>query len=114
MPWPIIIVILFSVFVYFAPRIGLPRWSWIVIAELIAIAECAFMGKASPSWELKHEIASWLLLIILPWLALAIYLWSNPYPDEHPGFTAIGVLIVFVIATTIGFVIGDMSGLVPQ
>ncbi len=113
MRWPITIVILFAALVYFAPMVGLPRKSWIVITALIAIAECALMGKTSPSWELKHVIASWLLFIILPWLAVGIYLWTNPYPDRHPGFTAIGVLIVFVISTTIGFVVGDM-GLVPQ
>jgi hypothetical protein len=113
MPWTIIFVIVFTAAIPVAAKVGMPRWGWIVIATIIVVADCAIMGKASPSWELKHVIASWFFLIILPWVAITTYLWFSRYP-ARPWPTAIGVPVVFVVALAMGLLVGDMSGLVPQ
>ena len=91
----------------------MPRWGWLIVATIIASVECAFYDKASPSWELRHVIASWFFLILLPWVAVAVYLLRSRYP-AHPVGTALGVPIVYVLALVVGFAVGDMSGLVPQ
>lgn len=113
MPWPIIFVIVFTGVIPVAAKKRMPRWGWIFIATIIVIAECSIMGKASPSWEFKHVIASWLFLNILPWISITTYLWFSRYPARS-GLIAMGVPVVFVVTYAIGLLIGDMSGLVPQ
>ena len=113
MLWVILPVVAVALMFPVAARYGMPRWGWLIVAAIITCVECAFYGKASPSWELQHVIASWFLLILLPWAAVAIYLWFSPYHSQLVA-TALGVPFVYVLALVVGFVVGDMSGLVPQ
>jgi hypothetical protein len=96
-----------------AATYGMPRWGWLIASIVIAFIECVFYGKASQSWELHHVIASWFFLILLPWAMIAIYLWFSRYP-ENPLGTSLGIPVVYALVLIIGFVIGDISGLVPQ
>ena len=113
MLWVILPVVAVALAVPAAARYGMPRWGWLILATVITSVECAFYGKASPSWELQHVIASWVFLILLPWAAVAMHLWFSRYPAQPVG-TALGVPFVYVLALVVGFVVGDMSGLVPQ
>jgi len=113
MLWLIIIVLAVVAAVPVAAAASMPRWGWIVITAFAAGAECVLLGKASPSWEPKHVIASWFFTIFLPWAAVAMYLWFSRYP-ARPVLTAFSVLVVYVLVIVVGLVAGDMSGLVPQ
>ena len=113
MLWVILPVVALMLAVPVAARYRMPRWGWLIVATIIIFVECAFYGKASPSWELRHVIASWFFLIVLPWASVAVYLWFSRYPANPVG-TALGVPAVYVLALVVGFAVGDMSGLVPQ
>lgn len=113
MLWLIIILLAVAAAVPIAAAAGMPRWGWIVITTFAAGTECALLGKASPSWELKHVIASWVFTIFFPWAAVAMYLWFSRYP-ARPILIAFGLLAVYTLVTIVGLVVGDMSGLVPQ
>lgn len=113
MLWLILILLAVAATVPIAAAKGMPCWGWLVISVIAAGAECVLVGKPSPSWETKYVVASWVLTIILPWVAVAMFLWTNR-DLSHPIFTVLGLLIVYVIFTVIGLVVGDMSGLIPQ
>ena len=113
MLWVILPVIAVALSVRVAARYAMPRWGWLIVTTIITCVECAFYGKASQSWELQHVIASWFFLILLPWSAVAVYLWFSRYP-AHPVGIALGVPVVYVLALVVGFAVGDISGLVPQ
>jgi hypothetical protein len=89
------------------------KHQWVIVFALIAAFECALTGKASPSWEAQHVAASWLLGNVIPWGAVAIYLWLTPYP-RRAILVASGVPLVYLIAVVIGLTYGDSSGLIPQ
>ena len=89
------------------------KYHWITGFAIIAALECAFMGKAGPSWEVKHIVASWVLGNIFPWGIAGLYLWLTPYPRS--AILVASVLpVIYIIALAIGLVIGDVSGLIPQ
>jgi hypothetical protein len=113
MLWLILVLLAVAATVPIAAAKGMPRWGWLAITVIAAGAECMLLGKPSPSWETRHVVASWVLTIILPWAAVAMFLWFSRYPSR-PIFTMLGLLIVYALVTVIGLVAGDISGLVPQ
>jgi hypothetical protein len=66
-----------------------------------------------PSWKFKDVFFTWLLVIVLPWVSVAIYLYLMPYP-RRAVVTATGLPVVYALVFIVGATIGDVSGLIPQ
>lgn len=114
MLWVVIPVVVVALAVLVGAKHRMPRRGWFIGAIIIICVQFFyFYVDASPSWELQDVIASCFFLSLLPWLAVASYLWFSPYL-EHPVVTALGVPAVYFPVLVVGLAVGDMSGLVPQ
>ncbi len=104
---------LVSVTIALAVFTRVPKYWWVVVFVVVALLECLFEGRPSPSWEVEHVAASWLLGNIIPWGAVALYVWLTPYP-RRAWLVAGGLPIIYIAVLVAGLIYGDASGLIPQ
>lgn len=113
MLWLPLAAVPFLVGVAFGAVRSVPRPAWLLLIAILTCVEIAVVGKPSDNWESKHIAALWLLGALLPWGAVALFVALSPL-SRNRILAAAGVPLLYFLTLTIGLLVGDSLGLIPQ
>jgi hypothetical protein len=91
----------------------IPRWRWLLLIAVVMCIQIIVLAKPSQSWGSKQTASLWILEVFLPWCVMACVIAFAPYPKRRI-FIAIGFPILYFLLLGFGFIVGDISGLIPQ